>query len=220
MGTSAVGSLVHFEAGEPQKDKYRRFRIKTVEQADDYAMMYEVLSRHLGKAKAENQLPDLAVVDGGKAQLGVLLRVLKEKGIQNVDAIALAKGAERKIKGGKEEEKIFLPLIKEPLILPMNSPVLYLLQRIRNEAHRFAVTYHKRLKKEKDFLSPLESISGIGTRTIKSVLTHLGSIERAKEATLEELAALPSLNKKRAAMLYNFLHSEKAGKGTGNRSDT
>ena len=214
MGTSAVGSAVLFLDGRPARHEYRRFRIKTVQQADDYAMMYEVLSRYLSRAQREETLPDLIMVDGGKGQLGVLIRALEENRIVSVDAISLAKAKNR----GKqpaatraEEEKICLPHRKNPLILSRQSPLLLLLQRIRNEAHRFAITYHHQLKAKKDLTSSLQSIAGIGTKTAQKLLRHFGSIEHLQEAGLEELSQLSFLNKKTALLVYDFFHGEKNG---------
>ena len=207
MGTSAVGSLVVFEDGMPLKDAYRRFRIKTVQQPDDYAMMYEVLSRHLDREKQGGLLPDLIVVDGGKGQLGVLCKALHNYGVTTVDAAALAKAKQAVKAGEKPDEKVFIPHRKNPVKFPKNSPALFLLQRLRDEAHRFAVSYHKILKKKKDFTSTMADVAGIGTVTIKAVLKHFGSLEKARQATREELAVVPSVTRKRAEILYAFFHS-------------
>ena len=213
MGTSAVGSAVLFIDGQPARHGYRRFRIKTVQQADDYAMMYEVLSRYLSRAQREETLPDLIMVDGGKGQLGVLIRALEENRIVSVDAISLAKAknrGKRPAATSAEEEKICLPHRKNPLILSRQSPVLLLLQRIRNEAHRFAITYHHQLKAKKDLTSSLQAIAGIGAKTAQKLLRHFGSIERLQEAGLEELAQLSFLNKKTASLVYDFFGTVKS----------
>lgn len=207
FGTSAVGATVRFVQGEPNKDGYRRFRIKTVHQADDYAMMYEVLSRHLTRLQAEQRLPDLLMVDGGKGQLAVLLRALQDAGIHSVDAIALAKGrfpAQNKTGHGAQEDKIFVPHRKSPLMLAPRSDALLLLQRIRDEAHRCAITYYQKLKGTQDLSSPLERIKGIGKITAQRVLQHFGSLEHIERATQQQLAMLPFLNKKQAALIYHF----------------
>ena len=210
-GTSSVGAAVRFEQGEPHKDGYRRFRIKTVQQADDYAMMYEVLSRHLARARTGDRLPDLMMVDGGKGQLGVLLRALQDAGMNGVDAISLAKGrASRnsRVENFAEEEKIFLPHRKGPLILPRHSAGLLLLQRIRDEAHRFAITYHQKLKAQHDLSSPLEGIKGIGKSTARRILKHFGAMEQIRNASQQQLETLPFLNKKRAALIYDYFHTK------------
>jgi excinuclease ABC subunit C len=213
-GTSAVGAAVRFEQGEPHKDGYRRFRIKTVQQADDYAMMYEVLSRHLARARTGDRLPDLIMVDGGKGQLGVLLRALQDAGMSAVDAISLAKGrASRnsRVEDFAAEEKIFLPHRKGPLILPQRSAGLLLLQRIRDEAHRFAITYHQKLKAKHDLSSPLEGIPGIGKSTARRILRHFGTMEQIRNASQQQLETLPFLNKKRAALIYDYFHTRTEG---------
>jgi excinuclease ABC subunit C len=213
-GTSAVGAAVRFEQGDPQKDGYRRFRIKTVQQADDYAMMYEVLSRHLSRTRTGGRLPDLIMVDGGKGQLGVLLRALQDAGMNGVDAISLAKGrASRnsRVENFAEEEKIFLPHRKGPLILPRHSAALLLLQRIRDEAHRFAITYHQKLKAQHDLSSPLEGIKGIGKSTARRILRHFGTMEQIRNASQQQLETLPFLNKKRAALIYDYFHTRTEG---------
>jgi excinuclease ABC subunit C len=205
---------VRFEQGEPRKDGYRRFRIKTVQQADDYAMMYEVLSRHLVRAQADDRLPNLLMVDGGKGQLGVLLRALQDAGMSTVDAISLAKGrASRNSKAENfaGEEKIFLPHRKGPLILPQRSAGLLLLQRIRDEAHRFAITYHQKLKAKHDLSSPLEGITGIGKSTARRILRHFGTMEQIRNASQQQLETLPFLNKKRAALIYDYFHTRTEG---------
>jgi excinuclease ABC subunit C len=206
-GTSAVGSMAAFEDATPLKEGYRRFRIKTVQQPDDYAMMHEVLTRHLDRVKREGTLPDLIIIDGGKGQLGVLLKALRDNDITAVDAVALAKGKQGGKVKKKAEEKVFIPHRKNPVIFPKQSRALFLLQRIRDEAHRFAISYHKTLKKKKDFTSIMESVPGIGTKTVKAVLKHFGSIEKARQATREELANVPSVTKNRAGILYSFFHS-------------
>ncbi|MCX5894712.1 MAG: excinuclease ABC subunit UvrC [Proteobacteria bacterium] len=221
MGTSAVGSLVLFEDGNPGKNGYRRFRIRTVQQADDYAMMYEVLTRHLARARAHGTLPDLIMVDGGKGQLGVLLKALQDTGISGVDAVALAK-ARGNVQGAagdcRDEEKIFIPHRKDPLILAQRSPALHLLQRIRDEAHRFAITYHKHLKKTRDLTSPLQAIRGIGAKTAQKMLTHFGSMENVRRASRQELSALPFLSKKTASDVYDFFRRDNKSGGDPRQS--
>jgi len=185
-----------------------------VQQADDYAMMYEVLSRHLARARTGGRLPDLIMVDGGKGQLGVLRRALQDAGMSTVDAISLAKGrASRNSKAESfaGEEKIFLPHRKGPLILPQRSAGLLLLQRIRDEAHRFAITYHQKLKKKHDLISPLEGIKGIGKSTARRILRHFGTMEQIRNASRQQLETLSFLNKKRAALIYDYFHTRTEG---------
>ncbi|MEI6126190.1 MAG: excinuclease ABC subunit UvrC [Pseudomonadota bacterium] len=204
MGTSAVGSMVTFEEGLPVKDGYRKFRIQTVGQPDDYAMMHEVLTRYLSRSKRELTLPDLIIVDGGKGQLNVLCRALSEQGITSVDATALAKGKKCEEPGRKSEEKIFLPHRKNPVLFPKQSPALLLLQRIRDEAHRFAISYHKLLKKKKDFTSPLQNVPGLGKKTAAGLLRHFGSIDKIRKASQEELLQAPLITQKQVEALHAF----------------
>jgi len=200
QGTAATGSMVVFVQGKPRKSHYRRFRIKTVEGADDYAMMREVLRRRFQRAMEEQPLgtrqasawktlPDLVLVDGGKGQLGVAVEVLREFGLEEqVAVIALA----------KEREEVFLPGRPEPLRLPPDSPALHLLQRIRDEAHRFAVAYHRRMREKKALASLLEEIPGIGPKRRKALLQRFGSLEAIRAASLEELASLPGMTREAA----------------------
>jgi excinuclease ABC subunit C len=154
------------------------------------------------------------MVDGGKGQLGVLLRALQDAGMNGVDAISLAKGrASRnsRVENFAEEEKIFLPHRKGPLILPRHSAALLLLQRIRDEAHRFAITYHQKLKAQHDLSSPLEGIKGIGKSTARRILRHFGTMEQIRNASQQQLETLPFLNKKRAALIYDYFHTRTEG---------
>ncbi len=204
QGTSAVGSMVYFEDGRSVKDGYRRFRIKSVHQPDDYAMMHEVLTRYLAQAKELESLPDLIMVDGGKGQLNVLGQAFIDTGVTSVDAVALAKGRLDEKTNEKEEDKVFLPHRKNPVVFPKQSQTLYLLQRIRDEAHRFAIAYHRALKKKKDFTSALEAVPGLGAKTSRGVLKHFGSIEAARQAGLEQLIEVPGMTRPRAEALFDF----------------
>ncbi len=211
QGGYAVGSMVTFEDGNPVKERYRHFRIKTVEGADDYGMMYEVLIRHYRKAVEENDLPDLILLDGGRGQLNVGQEVLKELEIKGVDLISLAK--ERVLKGyrgsrfEKSGEKIFHPQFKEPLLLAKSSNLLHFLDRIRDEAHRFAIAYHKRVRKRETVRSNLDEISGIGEIRKRELLKYFGSIEKIKGASIEELAKAPKMNLKMARIVYEFFRT-------------
>ena len=208
QGASAVGSMAYFEDGRPAKNGYRRFRIRDVHQPDDYAMMYEVLTRYLTKAQEQERLPDLIMVDGGKGQLGVLERAFADTGVATVDAAALAKGRINEITNLREEDKVFLPNRKNHVAFPKQSQALFLLQRIRDEAHRFAITYHKTLKKKKDFTPALETVPGFGKKTSREVLKHFGSLDAARKATLEELLQAPGMTRPRAEALYNFFNKD------------
>jgi excinuclease ABC subunit C len=202
-GTDAVGSLVKFDDGKPEKSRYRRYRIKTVSGADDYAMMDEVLTRRYKRGLEENDLPDLLVVDGGKGQLNVALDVLRRLGVTDLKVVALAKPARE-----GETDKVFLPGRKNPVMLPASSGALHLLQRIRDEAHRFAITYHKRLRKKSRLRSALSDIPGVGEKRRKALLKHFGSLDRVKEASVEELAAVPAMPGSVARRIYIYLHQD------------
>jgi excinuclease ABC subunit C len=209
MGTSAVGSMIVFEGGMPLKEGYRRYSIKSVHQPNDYAMMYEVLDRHLDRVKNSGSIPDLIIVDGGKGHLNVLLKALHDKGISNIDAIAMAKGKNAYNKTASiEKEKIFLPNRKNPVMFSKKDKAFFLLVRVRDEAHRFAVSYHRTLKKKKDFSTPLENISGIGKKTVNAVLKHFGSMKKASIASIEEFADVPLITKRRAEIIYKFFHND------------
>jgi excinuclease ABC subunit C len=208
-GGAAVGSMVVFEGGEPLKSKYRRFRIRSSVGADDYGKMYEILTRRYQRAQQEGELPDLVMVDGGKGQMNVALGVLKELGIDGVDVIGLAKD---RAQGGhpptteRKGERIFLPKRKEPISLARTSPALHLLQHIRDESHRFAITYHKKLRRKGDFHSVLDEIPGIGGERKKSLLRHFKSLEKIRESSLEELESVPKMNRKAAQHVFSFFH--------------
>jgi len=208
QGENAVGSMVFFDGGKPDKERYRHFKIKTIEGADDYAMMYEVLLRRYQKAIGKDDLPDMVLLDGGRGQLNVAQEVFKELKIREVDLISLAK--ERVVEGPrlsrlrKSEEKVFHPQYKEPFILGKHSPVLHLLDRIRDEAHRFAITYHKKVRSRDTIKSVLGEIPGIGKVRQKELLKYFGSVEKIKEATEDELAKAPKMNRKSAQIVYHF----------------
>jgi excinuclease ABC subunit C len=201
-GGLAVGSQVAFEDGEPAKAYYRRYRIKTVQGMDDYAMLYEVLVRRLRRGKEEGDLPDLILIDGGKGQLNVALEVLKELEVEGVDALSLAK--KRK---PEEAEKVFLPNRKESIPLRGSSPATLLLQRVRDEAHRFAISYHKRLRGKEIFASILDKIPGIGKTKRRALLEQFGGMEGIMKATSAELAQAPGMNSTIAQQVWEHLHN-------------
>jgi excinuclease ABC subunit C len=187
QGTDSVGSIVTFENGKPRKAGYRRFRIKyNVEGQDDFAMMAEVVERYFrGLLDHGESLPDLLVVDGGKGQLTSARGVLEEMGIvDEIDTIALA----------KREEEIYRPGARDPVWLPRRSRALQLVQHIRNEAHRFAITYHRTLRSRRTIASELDAVPGIGPRRRAALLVHFGSIERIRQAPIEEIARVPGFS--------------------------
>ena len=186
QGTAAVGSLVVFEGGKARPAHYRRFRIKTVSGADDYAMLHEVLRRRFKRigngAPTQDSwaiMPDLVLIDGGKGQLNAALSAMSEVGADSVPAASLA----------KENEEIFLPRETKPVILPPSSPGLQLLQRLRDEAHRFALGYYQKIRKRESFASALDAMPGIGPRRKRALLKQFGSVQAIREASVEELAA-------------------------------
>jgi len=199
QGRAATGSMVVFVKGVPRKSDYRRFRIKSVGGPDDYAMLQEVLRRRLRRAAGKEQqplseqgawavLPDLLVVDGGKGQLNAAREVMAELGAEHVPAIGLA----------KQHEEIFVPGRSEPILLPRDSEALYLLQRVRDEAHRFAIGYHRRLRQRIGLASQLDEIPGIGPKRRQALLKHFGSLEAIREASVEKLTAVKGMNRKAA----------------------
>jgi len=208
QGRNAVGSMVVFENGKAAKEQYRHFKIKTIEGADDYGMMYEVLLRRYQRALQEKDLPDLVLLDGGKGQLSVGQEVFKELRIKEVDLISLAKertiGGLHSFKFRRTEEKIFHPQFKEPLGLEKHSALLHFLDQIRDEAHRFAITYHKKLMGNETVKSELGDIPGIGKMRERELLKHFGSVQKIKEATVEELTKAPRMNLKIAQRVYDF----------------
>jgi len=206
MGTDAVGAVIVFEDGLPQKKAYRTFRVRGVQQPDDYAMMFEVLQRYLGHVQAAGPTPDLIMVDGGKGQLAILLRVLQESGCEAIEAACLAKGPERDRAKREQSEKVFIPNRKNPVNFPHNSQALFLLQRIRDEAHRFAVSFHRRVKHARDFTSDLSMVPGVGPKTVRVLLNHFGSLERVRAASLSQMSAVPALSQKRAQAVFDALH--------------
>jgi len=210
-GKYAVGSMVTFAAGVPFKEGYRRFRIRTVRGADDYAMMYEVLKRRY--AKREN-LPDLIMVDGGKGQLGVALAVLKDLAVEGVDVIGLAKerdDARPDVPNGapgKGGDRVYLPGRKDPVTLSRWPAALFLLQRVRDEAHRFAVSYHWKVKEKEDLRSLLDRIPGIGPARRKALLVFLGDVRRIRAASVEELQQVEGIGPETARRIRAFLDVE------------
>jgi excinuclease ABC subunit C len=209
QGRLAVGSMVTFDEGEPDKNRYRRFRIKTVHGADDFRMMYEVLHRRFARAKQEERYPDLLVVDGGKGQLNVALQVLRDLEINEVDTVGLAKMHVDRDPQSPEirhsEERVFLPGRKNPVILKRNSTALFLLQRVRDEAHRFAITYHRHLRTKERLRSVLDSIPGIGSTRRKRLLRHFGSVQRIREASIDDLTRVRGISAALAAQVKDSL---------------
>ncbi len=265
QGALAVGSGVSMKDGEPDKANYRRYKVKAVAGQDDFAMLYEVISRRLRRAIGEGQLPDLIVIDGGKGQLNAALAAAKDLGVpvkpapgnenapfvemvglaksRLLDAAslgtsrvigrraqrahasrpgapdqggsALAEAAEAADKGfvpelARSAERVFLPGRKDPVVLRQNSAELFLLARLRDEAHRFAITFHRKLRREKNLRSVLEEIPGVGEGRKKALLRHFGALRRVREATIEELCQVDGFGEKQARTVYDFFHGPPA----------
>jgi excinuclease ABC subunit C len=220
-GTQAVGSMVVFDKGVPKNSEYRRFKIKTVEGANDFAMLQEVLRRRFRRAQRApasggegagepaseaaagdeasqggwTARPGLLIVDGGKGQLSAAREVMEELGVGDVPTVGLA----------KEREELFLPGQTDPVVLPRTSQALYLVQRIRDEAHRFALAYHQRLRKDAGLRSALDEVPGIGPRRKAALLKRFGTVSGIRAATLEELMQVPGMTKPQAERLKELL---------------
>jgi len=205
QGTAAVGSMVVFEKGKPKPSHYRRFRIKTVAGADDYAMLQEVLRRRFKRISLKSSdasapdtwasLPDLVLIDGGKGQLNATRAAMQEIGAGFVSIASLA----------KENEEIFIPQKTKPVILPKSSSGLQLLQRLRDEAHRFAISYHLRVRKKAAFASALDVIPGIGPKRKHALIKQFGSVQAIQQASTEELAATKSMSQSLAKRIKEYL---------------
>jgi len=201
-GTSAVGSMVVFQDGQPKPSHYRRFRIKRVEGADDYAMIQEVLRRRFKRAEGFKEgesawaiVPDLVLIDGGRGHLNAALDAMKEVGAGFIPVAALA----------KEKEELFRPDIAAPIVLPRTSPALYLVQRIRDEAHRFALGYHQRVRRAESMTSALDNVPGIGPKRKRALLKKFGSVKSIKEAPLDDLAAVSGMTRSLAERVKDYL---------------
>jgi excinuclease ABC subunit C len=195
-GTNPVATMIAFTDGKKDTKRYRKYKIRTTEETpNDYAAMQEVLERRFRRGKEEGDLPDLLIVDGGKGHLNVAKHVLDELDVVTVDLIGLAKEEGRHDKG-MTREQVFLLNVKDPILLKKNSPILFLLQNIRDEAHRTAIAYHRSLRSKSTLKSALSDIPGIGEVKRKLLLKHFGSLKRVLEATPEQLAAVKGINKR------------------------
>jgi len=213
QGTNSVGAMVVFEAGRPKNSEYRRFKIKGVTGPDDFASHQEVLRRRFRKSAAASSedgqggepttntdlhhdcaIPDLIIIDGGKGQLSAAMEVLQELHI-DVPTVALA----------KENEEIFTPGSPEPIILPRSSQGLYLVQRIRDEAHRFGITYHRKLRSDRTFKSVLDEIPGIGPKRKQALMKHFGSVRAISAASVDDLAALDGMTRDAAEKVKEYI---------------
>jgi excinuclease ABC subunit C len=208
FGTLAVGSRVVFQDGKADRSGYRHFKIQAPSFPDDYGMMYEVLKRRYAKVTESDPAPDLLVVDGGKGQLNVALAVFAELGLSGLSAVGLAKEKEGglRIPEGKSADKIYLPKVKDPILLPAHAASLRYLQRIRDEAHRFAIAFHKKLRGKRGLQTILDEIPGIGEIKKRALLRHFGSLAKIQEASAEGLSEVGDLNGKDAQTVYDFFH--------------
>jgi excinuclease ABC subunit C len=211
-GAHAVGSMVTFIGGEADKNLFRHFRIRTIDASsggDDFGMMLEMLKRRFSRGQEEADLPDLIVVDGGKGQLAMALLAMNEIGIDGVDAVGLAKmrvqAAPRSAEIEKTEERVFLPGQSNPVILKRNSNALFMLQRVRDQAHRFAITHHRKLRSKQTLFSALDRIPGIGGARKRALLRAFGSVQRIEQASLAELAAVPMMSERLAEEVLTAL---------------
>ena len=198
QGRDTVGSLVWFEAGRPRKSEYRKFKIRGVGQQDDYAAIQEVLTRYLTRRKDEQQpLPDLIVIDGGKGQLSAAVSAAEQLGLADIPIVSLA----------KREEEVFLPGQAESLRLPRRSPSLRLLQRARDEAHRFGLAYNRKRRTQRTITSELLSIPGVGPTKRRRLLERFGSLAGVRSASIAELAAVPGFSLRQAERILEHLRS-------------
>lgn len=195
QGSETVASMVVFEGGLPKKSDYRRFKLQSSEgKPDDFLSMREVTARRYA-GLPEEELPDLIIIDGGKGQLSAALEIIRNQaGHKAVPVVGLA----------KQFELVFREGDPEPVVLPRHSQALYLIQRIRDEAHRFAITYHRRLRSKRNLVSVLDHIVGIGPKRRQALRSHFGSLARIKAASAEELAKVPGMNMPAAEAVYNF----------------
>ena len=213
QGKPIVGSMVVFEGGAPASSEYRHFKVQDVTEQDDFASMYEVLTRRFKRTlQGDWPKPDLVVIDGGKGQLSQAVTVLSDLGIHDVDVIALAKGrVERDAQSEvvtRSLERVFLPGRKTPLILRQNSAELFLLQRVRDEAHRSAITFHRKLRRKETLKSSLEEVPGVGIRRRKALIKHFGSVKRVQSATVGELSQVPGISGRMAREIFRFFNSD------------
>jgi excinuclease ABC subunit C len=209
-GKFPVGSLVVFRDGEPDKSAYRRYRIKTVDRIDDTAMMAEVLDRRFTDVRKEQVLPDLLVVDGGKAQLNQALAVLRELELADlVPVVALAKKPKTTTQAeANGTDRLYLPGRKNPLELKKDPPLLFLLSRLRDEAHRFAISYYQKRHRKQTLRSRLDEIRGIGPKRRRDLILHFGSVKRLAEAQVEEISQVPGISHTLADSIYTALRGD------------
>ncbi|RMF46350.1 MAG: excinuclease ABC subunit UvrC [Deltaproteobacteria bacterium] len=213
QGGETVGSMVVALDGTPAKEEYRRYRVRSVTGTDDFGSLREVLLRRLTRGQREGSLPDMLLIDGGKGQVAAVADILRGLGLEgNVDLVGIAKSRVHANARGKiverSEERFFLPGRKNPVVLRAGSPVLFQLQHLRDEAHRFAIEYHRRLRNRRTLASTLDTIPGIGPGRRKALLKHFGSLKKIRAASLEQLCQVPGLPKAVALSIYQALRED------------
>jgi excinuclease ABC subunit C len=216
QGAAVVGSAVAMLDGELDKSRYRRFRVKLTRGQDDFASIHEVVSRRLRRGLADSDLPDLLVIDGGKGQLAAAHAAMRDTGVTTLDVVGLAKArelevADREAPVVRSPERVFVLGRRDPVVLRQNAPELFLLTRLRDEAHRFAIGYQQKLMRRRNFQSVLEDIPGVGAGRRRALLRHFGSLKRVRAATLEELAQVEGVSIGLAARIHAGLHAPTAG---------
>ena len=216
QGAAVVGSAVAMLDGELDKSRYRRFRVKLTRGQDDFASIHEVVSRRLRRGLADSDLPDLLVIDGGKGQLAAAHAAMRDTGVTTLDVVGLAKArelevADREAPVVRSPERVFVLGRRDPVVLRQNAPELFLLTRLRDEAHRFAIGYQQKLMRRRNFQSVLEDIPGGGAGRRRALLRHFGSLKRVRAATLEELAQVEGVSIGLAARIHAGLHAPTAG---------
>jgi excinuclease ABC subunit C len=227
QGNLGVASRVTFVDARPHKAGYRRYKLRETSPGDDYGAMREVLRRRLERLESE-PAPDLLLLDGGKGQLNAARALFADLGVQGIALASLAKERDdespspRVLRhGGQKREKVFLPGVKDPILLAPDSTALLLLQRVRDESHRFAIGYHRDLRKKSQFRSILDELPGIGPMKRRALLRHLGSLEKIRGATLAELEAVPKLGRRAAGIVHRFFHADvPAGLAAEVKADT
>jgi excinuclease ABC subunit C len=203
MGEATVGSCVVFENGQPFKDDYRRYNITGITPGDDYAAMRDVLERRYKKLMAgEGKLPDLILIDGGRGQLNAAMAILGELGVRDIPIVGIAKGEGRK----PGLEALIFPEAGKSLHLPMDHPGFHLLQAIRDEAHRFAITGHRARRGKARTHSTLEDVAGVGAKRRQKLLAQFGGLRGVQNASIEDLAAVAGIGLALARKIYQQLH--------------
>jgi len=198
-----VASCVAFIDGKPNKSHYRHYQIKATHGQNDFGMIYEVVSRRLKTGMDQNSLPDLMMIDGGKGQLNAACEAAKNVNL-SIDMVSIAK-EKTKTTGEKTVDRFYIPGRSNPIILKMGSPALKLLVTIRDEAHRFAITYHRLKRGKSALVSELDQIPGLGLKRKKQLLTHFGSVNAIRKASLNEIEALPGISKKLALSIHTVI---------------